>query len=397
MRLFGRTQARQNWHESKVRGVNLLGHFRYISGLQAETEQTAVALGSAGYALARRDLPITDLCDPLGGARSVDLEVYPVSLLKLGAQEKVDDAYRRAGLFPRSGVYRIASWYWELDTFPAETVQHADLIDEVWSPTVFCAAAVRRVMTDRPVLVMHPPLRDPKPAAIERSRFGLPDTRFLFLFAFDMASVMERKNPLGLIQAYRLAFRPNDRVHLAIKVTRGERSPEDFARLRAAAGGGVTIIDELLPRAEALGLIDACDCYVSLHRSEGLGLSMAEAMLLGKPTIATAYSGNLDFMTERNSWLVNARQVELERDYVPYPRGAVWAEPDLHHAAELLRGVYEHPEEARAIGEQGRIDVRQRFGPASAGRRMAERLKEIQDQLTHNTLTRRPPWTANAS
>ena len=301
-------------------GVNLLGHFRYESGLQAEAEQTAAALRAAGCAVARRDVPVAA---PRGVARvaaRAGLRTVPgVAPQARRAHERVDECYRRAGLHPRPGVYRVASWFWELDAFPTDALAHADLVDEVWAPTEFCAAAVRRVLAGRPVRVMPPAVPMPEFAPVARARFGLPDDRFLFYFAFDLASVMERKNPLGLIDAFRLAFRDGDRAHLAIKVSRGDEHPADLARLKAAAGPGVTVIDALLPRPEALGLLAACDAYVSLHRSEGLGLALAEAMLLGKPVVATGYSGNLDFMNSANSWLVGHRLVELDRDYPPYP------------------------------------------------------------------------------
>src|SRR5436305_7216483 len=125
---------------------------------------------------------------------------------------------------------------------------------------------------------------------------------------------MERKNPLGLFAAFAQAFRRDDKAVLVLKVSRGRRYPREFARLTAAARKiGAIVIDEILPRDEANGLLAACDCYVSLHRSEGLGLTLAEAMLLGKPVIATNYSGNLDFMTPATSRLVDYRLVPLKR------------------------------------------------------------------------------------
>ena len=143
--------------------------------------------------------------------------------------------------------------------------------------------------------------------------------------------------------------------------------------MAAARRAGVVVIDRTLPREEAYGLIQACDCYVSLHRSEGLGLTMAEAMLLGKPTIATAYSGNLDFMTPANSYLVRFDKTTIAEDIPPYPKGCVWAEPSVEHAAELMRRVYDEREEAAAIARRGQADLTSLLSPEASGRRMAAR------------------------
>jgi glycosyltransferase involved in cell wall biosynthesis len=130
-------------------------------------------------------------------------------------------------------------------------------------------------------------------------------------------------------------------------------------------------------REEVLSLIELSDCYVSLHRSEGFGLTLAEAMALGKPVIATAHSANTDFMNVGNSLLVRYQLVRLERDLPPYPRGSVWADPDVEHAAELMRTVYQDPDRARRLGERGRDEVMAYLSPQAAGARMAERLALI--------------------
>ena len=142
----------------------------------------------------------------------------------------------------------------------------------------------------------------------------------------------------------------------------------------------MTLIDQNLDRGDLLALMNAADAYVSLHRSEGFGLTMAEAMLLGKPTIATAYSGNLDFMTPANSYLVRFDKTTIAEDIPPYPKGCVWAEPSVEHAAELMRRVYDEREEAAALARRGQADLTALLSPEASGRRMAARLAEIQSQ-----------------
>jgi glycosyltransferase involved in cell wall biosynthesis len=225
---------------------------------------------------------------------------------------------------------------------------------------------------------MLPGVELPKFTPKSKAYFGLPDDRYTFLFSFDMASVMERKNPLGLIAAFRNAFQPVDNAQLVIKVSRGEKDPDSLARLQAAAGNGVTVIDAVMTREDALALLDCADCYTSLHRSEGLGLGMAESMLLGKPVIATGYSGNLDFMRPDVAHLVRYRRVPVTEGLSPYPKGCHWADPVVDHAAKLMRRVFESPEDARALGARAKTHIEQLLSVEAASQRMAKRIQECE-------------------
>lgn len=358
--------------------INLLGHFKYDSGLQEEALQHAAALQRAGHRTYLRDIPVSYPRDWRDGRQFIDLEGGAVTLIKTGANDPLDEIYHRAGLHPRSGVYRIACWSWELEEFPRRAAERAGLADEVWTPSEFCARSVRAALPGRPVYAMQPAVTVPEFPQRPRSYFGIPTDRFLFLFLFDMASGMERKNPLGLIRAFQLAFRRADNVHLAIKVSRGHKHPEAFAELRRAASeAGATLVDRVIARTDVCALLANCDAYVSLHRSEGFGFTMAEAMVLGKPTIATRYSGNLDFMTADNSYLVDYERVTLGRDYPPYPAGCTWAQPSEEHAAELMRRVVRERDEATAVAARGRDSVAELLSREAAARRMTTRLEEI--------------------
>jgi glycosyltransferase involved in cell wall biosynthesis len=358
-------------------GLNMLTHFRYPSGIQQQARYTLDALRAAGVPVALRDVPAGvpgTVDDPFD---FLDPERHDFTLLSCALQTTPQACYAAAALYPRPGVYRFAQFWWELETVPADRRPDTRMIHEVWAPTRFVADALRPVVPV-PVTPMLGGVDLPAVPGLPRCRLGLPEGRFLFLFCFDMFSVMERKNPLGLIRSFRRAFRPDEGAALVVKVSRGPADPAERGRLLGAAGeAGVTVIDAVLPREDSLALLAACDCYVSLHRSEGFGLSLAEAMLLGKPVVATGYSGNLDFMSADNSLLVDARRVPLERDYPPYPRGAAWAEPSEDHAARLMRWAFDHPEEAKALGERARRDAQERLSPAAAGGRMRRRLEAV--------------------
>ena len=376
-----RRTARQTAHSQKPT-INFLGHFNYESGLQEEIRRQAEALESHGFNTCLRDLPVSFPRVVNRDHRFLDPEFGDITIIKLGAHLPLDQAYLRAGWHPRQGVYRIVCWSWEVEEFPRAAVEGAaGLANEVWAVSEFCANSIRKAMPGVPVhtmpVVIAPHRFEPRP----RSFFNLPDDRFLFLFAFDMASGMERKNPLGLIRAFRQAFSPSEPVHLALKVSRGHEHPREFARLsQEAKAAGVSIIDRVMPRSDVQALLAACDSYVSLHRSEGFGMTMAEAMLLGKPTIASGYSGNLDFMDKGNSYLVDFERVALDRDYPPYDKGCTWAEPSVEHAAHTMRWVYEHREEAQVVAARGRATIEAELSSAAAARRMLARIADIRSQ-----------------
>ncbi|HEV8185540.1 MAG TPA: glycosyltransferase, partial [Chthoniobacterales bacterium] len=229
-----------------------------------------------------------------------------------------------------------------------------------------------------PISVMPHALVMPPPELIRRSEIGIRDDHYLFLFLFDMSSELERKNPFGLIRAFRRAFLPDEKVTLLLKLVRGELDPAGTARLEAAAGdANIVIVNEVVSRERALGFVKMSDCYVSLHRSEGFGLALAEAMALGKPVISTGYSGNLDFMNAGNSFLVDYTIVPVESEGPNYRCGGRWAEPSEEHAATLIRSVWLDPGMAANTGEQARLDVVAQLATEAIGVRMRSRLREI--------------------
>jgi glycosyltransferase involved in cell wall biosynthesis len=357
--------------------VNVLGHFCYPSGLREALHNEVGALHQAGVRTSCRDVPGIPNRDLPGRSRYLGSELFDVTLVNLYPEPFMAVCYPRSGLAPRPGTYRIAVWYWELEEFPQEWTRHAASIHEIWAPTRFIARAMRGTMPV-PVIEMLPGVQLGPVPALPRARLGLPEDRYLFLFMFDMSSIMERKNPLAVIRAFQRAFRPGDRAALVIKVIRGSVDPDGWQRLStAAADAGVLLVDRLMSREESYDWINTCDCYVSLHRSEGFGLTMAEAMLLGKPVIATGYSGNLDFMSPTNSLLVDYRMVPITQELPWYRKGCRWADADIDHAAERMRWVYEHAEEARALGTRARQETSRLLSLPAAGQRMLERLEAI--------------------
>jgi glycosyltransferase involved in cell wall biosynthesis len=188
---------------------------------------------------------------------------------------------------------------------------------------------------------------------------------------------LKRKNAIGLIDAFCEAFAPNEGPVLVLKSINADKRLIEFEKLKWECRGrsDIIVIDEYFDVVKAASLMAVSDCYVSLHRSEGLGLTMAEAMALGKPVIATGYSGNMDFMSEENSILIPWTLVPVGKDAESYPPLAMWAEPNLEAASAAMRRVYEDKGFARKLGVKAQSDIAENFSPEKTGERMKSRLE----------------------
>ncbi len=315
---------------------------------------------------------------PFEGQSATDLDV---NLVVINADQMLRFA-ATVGPHFFSGRYTIGVWAWELEEFPDRWPEAFALTDEIWTNSEYSRRAVAKI-TDRPVYAFPPPIvTPPVTVALHRRDLSLPEG-FLFLFCFDFLSLTQRKNPEGLVRAFSEAFAPGEGPSLVIKAINGEHRPSDLASLRRLAGSrrDILVMDGYLAHDWHAALMNTCDCYVSLHRSEGFGLTMAEAMALGKPVIATGYSGNLDFMDGETAYLVPWTDGTVPDGCDPYPPGARWAEPDVHAAARTLRHVYEHRAEAAAVGERARLAVAARHGLSARAPFIQKRFRHAQEVL----------------
>ncbi|TLD70437.1 glycosyltransferase family 4 protein [Phragmitibacter flavus] len=257
----------------------------------------------------------------------------------------------------------VGLWFWEVEHFPKALHAAFREVEEVWVATEF----IRNILTAiSPVPVHCIPLPFGVPETIQvdldRKAMGIPEG-FFFYFSFDFHSIFRRKNPIGLIQAFKLAFPPEEGPTLVIKCINGESHLAELEQLRHASRDrqDIIILSGYLDVATNQALTAACGCYISLHRSEGLGLTMAEAMRHERPVIATAYSGNMEFMNDRNSYLCRFEMTPVGIGSAPYSPTATWAEPNLQHAASLMRQVYNNPEEATHRGRIAARELAERF------------------------------------
>jgi glycosyltransferase involved in cell wall biosynthesis len=360
--------------------MNVAGYLRTESGVGAAARAYVRALRTLGLPLALTDLSFLSgnrAEDPCLSGFSCD-NPYDITLVCADVEPQYAIvSHLGESLFQRS--YCIGVWAWELPSFPQRWHDRFAYYDEVWVGTSYVGNALGPV-APIPVVRIPPPLGIPTRGSRPRgrARLGVGADELLFLFVFDVHSHVERKNPTAVVDAFRLAFRPSDPARLVLKCVNGNSNQGALADLRARAHGyPIRIIDEYWPAQGVADLMAACDCYVSLHRSEGIGLTIADAMTLGKPTIATGWSGNMDFMNGANSFPVRFELEKIERDVGPYRAGEVWAEPSVQDAAELMRLVYEDPGESASRAERARQDLETYYSESEIGRTIGLRLDAI--------------------
>ncbi|MCF3623132.1 glycosyltransferase [Planktothrix agardhii] len=366
-------------------GINIAGHVKGDFGLGVGVRANIRAIEAAGIPHVINNLylnfkpPETDTTY----TNFSEDNPYPINLVQTNPN-MMEQSINKDGspvLTPKyfQGRYNIALWLFELPQIPPEWDFAFDWFDEIWVMSNFCAEIFA---PSSPIPVFK--VNFPKPS-LNRESLGWPKNKFIFLFMFDFTSCYERKNPIATIKAFKQAFGQScsEDVLLVIKY----RSPQYYPHLRdqmvaeAADCPSIRFIDGNLKREETNALVYNCDCYVSLHRAEGFGLTMAEAMFYAKPVIATAYSSNLDFMNVNNSFLVKYKLVTTTEAHLPYPAGSIWADPDIDHAASLMRYVFDNQQAARDVGARASREIKSLLGTQTVGHKIRSRLEYIMKRM----------------
>jgi glycosyltransferase involved in cell wall biosynthesis/SAM-dependent methyltransferase len=362
---------------SPTEGVNVCGYLTNETGIGAVARGFVGALRAAGVPMG-----LTDVAN-LSPNRSLDTTLkdidqtapYTINLVCVNAdQHFVLKSELGQEFF--DGHFNIGVWFWELPSFPEEWLNRFEDYDEIWAPSSFIANTLAAV-SPIPVVRVPPVLAADHLGSREegRRRLGAESQTFVFLFIFDFASYVERKNPLGLIRAFKQAFAPQDDVRLVIKCVNEDKDPSAFASMTTLVGSHpISIYNGYWSTQEMRDLMAACDAYASVHRAEGLGLPIADAMALGKPVVATGWSGNTDFMTVSNSFQVPFELVQIRQDVGPYRAGSVWAEPSIDEAARLIREVWLDRDGAAARGQQAKQDLERQFSQRVVGEVVQRRL-----------------------
>jgi len=361
-------------------GVNVVGFLGADLGIGESARCMLRAADAAGIPAAA--VPLRLPCKNSSNntefsARLGEANPHAVNIFHIDPPVSRDIDHHHGPAF-RKERHNIGYWAWELPEFPEAWTPAFEYYDEIWCPSDFVREAVAE-KSPVPVLTMPHAVSFPEPAGDGRARFGLPKDRFLFLFLCDLNSYSARKNPQAVLRAFQLSGLAGRGAALVIKVHNVAGNETDFAALREAVAGlpDTRLIAETLSLPEVHLLEASCDAFVSLHRSEGFGLAVAESMLLGKPVIATDWSATSEFLSENNGCPVRCQIVPLERSYGPYGKGSLWAEPDAEHAAWNMRRLFADHALARRLGENARATIRERFSPQTIGARYRRRLEAI--------------------
>lgn len=325
-------------HNNKV-GVNLVGDVRIEIGLGQSMRLLANALELSRYDFCIQDIPLANSVrrsDHTWDHRISQDTPYGINLIHINPQD-IGMTYLRTDKALWKDHYNIGFWLWELEKFPRVFQNNFKFVDEIWTPSEFTSNCFRRI-TDKPVYTIPYYVTAETSDSYDRTYFGLPEDKFLFLLMFDLSSTMLRKNPVGAIEAFKAAFDKNDQtVGLVIKVNNPTKECMDTLGSLLEGYNNIHYITKIMDKPEVNGLISCVDTFVSLHRAEGFGLVMAESMLLKTACIATNWSSNTEFMNEDVACMVQYKLIQFRKGEGSYADGGTWADADVGETAKYMK------------------------------------------------------------
>ena len=373
-------------YEPDKRGINLLGYIYASTGMGQSCKSMLTTIKAANLNYSVTSLPNlyndNDACN-----RGLGLDSYRanaktenrINLFVSNADSAIDsiDFMGKDGL---KGRRNIGYWVWETEELPKDYANSADELDEVWTASEYSARAIRKCINKKvsvlPHIIDFNEIDKIQSNPLNKSHFGLPTDAILYGYFFDQKSNLERKNPEAVIEAFKSATEDEKlNIALVIKVNTPLGGELEYEMLKANyADLNIIWIEETLSRSETLELMNCLDVYISLHRAEGFGLTLAEAMALGKAVIATNYSGNVDFMNKKNSYLVDCEVISTKRKYGPYPRGTRWANPCIESATKAILKSFSSSER-ESVGKKAYADIRSQLSPDVIAQKLLSLLK----------------------
>lgn len=374
-------------------GINLIGSIRAETGLGQSCRLVANEISHSKYPFSIFNY------NQIGMIRTADTSwenkiseglPYNINVIHINPYELML-AYQCVDKSIWDRRYNIGFWLWELEEFPSEWIRCIQHLDEIWTPSEFISNSIRKV-TDKPVKTVPYCVEAPVKENCGRAEFGLPEDKFLFLMMYDSNSIMERKNPMGVLNAYKKAFaKDNQDVGIVIKINSPAKG--DIEKLKEILKGyeNLYFITEVLEKEMVNSLVQSVDVVVSLHRAEGFGLVLAEAMILGTPTIATNWSSNTEFMNDKVSCLVDYELISIEEDMGPFKKGQRWADANTDTAAIFMKKLYEEKGFYDTIAAQAQAYIQEKLSIERATTFINERVEEIYKSGSNRKLENNQP------
>lgn len=365
----------------KETGVNITGFGKGVLGIGEDVRMASKSLFTNNFPFCIYNIPM-DIASKTNDLRSVNHEKdkpeYKVNIHYFPASEMIYYFLKHG---PKLFLHRynIGAWQWELPKWPKDLYNAFNFIQEIWSSTAYTADSLK-ASTSKPVIHMPMAVYLDNIPDFKRIDYNLPEKKYLFLFVFDKLSWYARKNPLANIKAFQAAFKKTNKdVGLVIKCMNAANDNLIWRKVLEYADNDdrIILINETYTRNKVIGLFNCCDSFISLHRAEGFGRCIAEAMLLEKPVIVTNYSGNTDFNNIENSFLVDGPLVEVKKGEYPYYEGQHWCDPDIGLAADQLRKCYYDRDLAEKKAKVGKLYIMDNYNPGVIGRNYIKRIREL--------------------
>lgn len=276
------------------------------------------------------------------------------------------------------GAFNVFHFAWEFSSIEEDLRPIINLSDTVWGISRFTSLAFENLY-GIPVDVMSNAVEINTVDIYTRDYFNLPRNKFLFCTSFDVNSFITRKNPKLVIESFCDGFATNNDVGLVIKVANSDKNNKHWKDFLTndMREGNIYLIDEDMSREEVHSLFNVCNSYVSLHRSEGFGYGIAENMLMGKPVVCTGFSGNMDFCTKKNSFLVDFDLIAVQKDEYHHADGLFWANPIKQSAVEAMQQVYLDRDNSSKIGIIAKEDITRDFSTEALAKNMKSKIESI--------------------
>lgn len=364
-------------------GINVFGFINGEFGIAEATRLNCKAMQSAGIPinLMNYDVRTNHDNNDLTFTHFSDKADHPINLVQVSASvSEMSNFFEYFDYSFFEKKYNILYMAWESETIPEDYLLNINLFDEVWTPSEYCKKCIEKYIASPVKVIPHPIDINLKPTEDSEALNFYNDDLFNFLFIFDYNSSIQRKNVLNLIKVFRETFDGKENnAFLTIKTSKSDKFSLEKEQIKEAIGDSVKIkvVEKIFDKNALNYVISNCDSYISLHRSEGFGLTMAEAMYFGKPVIATGYSGNLQFMNAENSFLVNAEKISYGSDDLNYDSNTIWSEPSLEEASEYLKKIYQGGDEVKAASDNARTTITNNFSLEGVGKLIRERSEEL--------------------